>query len=141
MPEADPTLERLEDQINWYDRKSNYNQRAYKWLKIIEIVAAALVPLSAGFHLPAPFTGSLGVLIAILEGLLQLNQYHHNWITYRSTCETLKHEKYLYLGNAGPYSASPAAHALLAERIESLVSQEHAKWASGQEEAAKQKNE
>jgi hypothetical protein len=30
---------------------------------------------------------------------------------------------------------------LLAERIESLVSQEHATWAAGLEEAAKQKSE
>jgi len=141
MSEADPTLERLEDQINWYDRKSNYSQRAYKGLKVIEIVAAALVPLAAGLHLPAAVTGSLGVLIAVLEGLLQLNQYQHNWISYRSTCETLKHEKFLYLATAGPYSTAATAHALLAERIESLVSQEHAKWTSGQEEAAKQKNE
>jgi hypothetical protein len=141
MTEADPTLERLEDQINWYDRKSNYCQRVYKWFKVIEIVAASLVPLSAGLHMPAAITGSLGVLIAVLEGLLQLNQYHHNWIAYRSTCETLKHEKYLYLANAGPYSTATSAHVLLAERIESLVSQEHAKWAAGQEEASKQKNE
>src|SRR5262252_5114790 len=98
MTETDPTLERLEDQIGWYDRKSNYSQKVYKWLKIIEIVAAALVPMAAGLRLPAPVTGGLGVLIAVLEGLLQLNQYHHNWITYRSTCESLKHEKYLYLG-------------------------------------------
>ena len=141
MTEADPTLQRLEDQISWYDRKSNHCQRVYKYLKIIEIVAAALVPLAAGLHLPAAATGSLGVLIAVLEGLLQLNQYHHNWISYRSTCETLKHEKYLYLAGAGPYSHPAAAHALLAERIESLVSQEHAKWAAGQEEAPKEKNE
>ena len=141
MSETDPTLERLEDQIGWYDRKSSYSQKAYKWLKIIEIVAAALVPLAAGIHLPAPVTGSLGVLIAVLDGILQLNQYQHNWITYRSTCETLKHEKYLYLAKAGPYSAATNPHVLLAERIESLVSQEHASWAAGQEEAAKQKNE
>jgi hypothetical protein len=141
MTEADPTLARLEDQIDWYDRKSNHCHQVYKWLKIIEIVAAALVPLFAGLHVPAPITGGMGVLIAVLEGLLQLNQYHHNWITYRSTCETLKHEKYLYLANAGPYGAAAAAHTLLAERIESLVSQEHAKWATGQEESAKQKSE
>ncbi len=91
MTEADPTLERLEDQINWYDRKSNYSQQVYKWIKIIEIVAAAFVPLSAGLHMPASVTGSLGVLIAILEGLLQLNQYHHNWITYRSTALRVSH--------------------------------------------------
>lgn len=141
MSEADPTLARLDDQINWYDRKSNQNHQVYKWLKMIEIVAAALVPLTAGLHSPPALTGSLGVLIAVLEGLLQLNQNQHNWIAYRTTCETLKHEKYLYLANAGPYSTASNPHSLLAERIESTVSQEHATWAAGQEEAAKQKHE
>jgi Protein of unknown function (DUF4231) len=138
MPDADPTMERLEDQIGWYDRKSNSNQRTFKWMKVVEILAAALVPLFAGFKLPW-FAGGSGALIAILEGLQQLNQYHFNWITYRSTCESLKHEKYLYLAKAGPYGGAVDPHTLLAERIESLVSQEHAKWASGQEQAAKEK--
>ena len=138
MPDADPTMERLEDQIGWYDRKSNSNQYTFKRMKIVEILAAALIPLFAGFNLPW-IAGGSGALIAVLEGLQQLNQYHFNWITYRSTCELLKHEKYLYLGNAGPYGPAADPHALLAERIESLVSQEHAKWASGQEQAAKSK--
>ena len=30
LPEQDPILERLEDQIAWYDRKSLSNQRIYK---------------------------------------------------------------------------------------------------------------
>jgi hypothetical protein len=69
----------------------------------------------------------------------QLNQYHNKLITYRSTAEALKHEKYLYLGNAGPYAAvNPKA--LLTERVESSVSQEHAKWASSQEQTAKPQN-
>ena len=67
----------------------------------------------------------------------QLNQYQQNWITYRSTCEALKHEKYLYMAKAGPYAAASDSHALLAERIESLISQEHAKWVSAQESAGK----
>jgi Protein of unknown function (DUF4231) len=71
--------------------------------------------------------------IAIIEGLQQMNQYHSNWITYRSTAEALKHEKYLFLATAGPYAASENFRALLAERVESMVSQEHAKWAAGQE--------
>ena len=68
MTDADPTLERLEHQIGWYDRKSNYSQRVYKWLEFIEIMAAALVPLSAGLGMPALVTGSLGVLIAATRG-------------------------------------------------------------------------
>jgi hypothetical protein len=139
MADADPTLERLEDQIAWYDRKSGYNQRTFKWFKVVEIASAALIPFCAGVHAPAILTGGLGALIAVLEGLEHLNQYQHNWITYRSTCESLKHEKYLYLGKAGPYAGAENPHTLLAERVESLVSQEHAKWAAGQAQTEKGK--
>ena len=132
-----PIIERLEDEIAWYDRKSLVNQRTFKRIKIIEIVAAALIPFIASFRFPqAPWvTGGLGVLITVLEGMLHLNQYQQNWSAYRSTCESLKHEKYTYLGKAAPYAAVVDPHALLAERIESLVSQEHAKWASIQQQA------
>jgi len=135
----DPIMERLEDQISWYDRKSLFNQRYYKRIKMIEIAAAALIPLMSAINLPRMtwVTGGLGVLITVLEGMLHLNQYEQNWIGYRSTCESLKHEKYVYLGNAAPYGGSANAHALLAERIESLVSQEHAKWASVQQQQPK----
>ena len=51
-------------------------------------------------------TAGLGTLIVILEGLQQLYQYHSNWISDRSTCEALKHEKFLYLGKAGIYAAA-----------------------------------
>ncbi len=137
MPTPDPTVQRLDDQIQWYDRRSASNQRAFKWLKGVEIGAAALIPFAAGAGAPAVVTGGLGVLIVMLEGLQQLNQYHHNWIIYRSTCETLKHEKYLYLAKAGPYATANDAHTLLAERLESLISQEHAKWVAGREQAAR----
>jgi hypothetical protein len=81
--------------------------------------------------------GALGATVVILEGFQQLFQYQQNWITYRSTCEALKHEKFLYLADAGPYAHSKRKNALLAERVEGLVSQEHARWTSAQEELAK----
>jgi len=135
MSDIDPTIQRLEDQIAWYDRGSNYNQRCFKWLKVAVIVSGAIIPFLAGIGAPAFWTGGLGILIVVLEGLQQLNQYQHNWIVYRSTCEALKHEKHLYLAKAGPYASANEAHAMLAERIESLVSQEHAKWVSAQQPA------
>ena len=101
-PLIDPIMERLEDQIGWYDRKSLLNPKRNfkKRIKIIEITAAALIPFVSAFNFPrmAWVSGGLGVLITVLEGMLHLNQYEQNWITYRSTCESLKHEKYVYLG-------------------------------------------
>lgn len=140
MATPDPTIERLEDQIGWYDQRSTRNQRLFKWLKWTEIVVAAIIPFSAGAGAPALVTGGLGVLIVVLESLQQLNQYHYNWIIYRSTCEELKHEKFLYLGKAGPYSTATDSHALLSERVETLVSREHARWLAMQEHAAKGKD-
>jgi len=43
-------------------------------------------------------SGGLGILITVLDGMLHLNQYQQNCIAYRSTCESLKHEKYVYIG-------------------------------------------
>ncbi len=133
---SDPTQQRLEEQIDWYDRKSIYNQRVFKTLKTVQIVWGALVPLFAGFGAPTPLTGSLGVVIVSLEGLQQLNQYQQSWVNYRSTCEALRHEKYLFLAHAGPYKNGAKRRSILAERIEGMVSQEHAKWVSTQEEVA-----
>ncbi len=134
----DPIMDRLEDQIAWYGRKSLANHRYFNRIKLTEIIAAALIPFLAASRIPyaGVVTAGLGVLITVLEGMLQLNQYQQNWITYRSTSEALKHEKYVYLGNAAPYASAPDPHALLAERIESLVSQEHAKWASVQQQGS-----
>jgi hypothetical protein len=132
----DPIMDRLEDQIGWYDRRSVSSMHWYKRLKISEIASAAIIPFLAASNIPRAVyvTGALGVLVTVFEGLLQLNQYHENWIRYRSTCESLKHEKYIYLANAGPYANIEKPRALLAERVESLVSQEHAKWATVQQQ-------
>lgn len=128
---ADPTWDRLEDQISYYDSKSIYNQRLYRWLKLLEIAVAAALPVVAAVHSPVGVTGGLAALIVVLEGIQHLYQFQQNWITYRSTAEALKHERYLYLAQAGPY-AEGDRHRQLAERLEGLVSQEHAKWTSSQ---------
>lgn len=137
MTSSSPTMVRVDDQISWYDSKSTANQRWHKIFKVVAITAAALVPFAAGFGASAVLTGGLGVVIVILEGLQGLNQYQQNWINYRSTCEALKHEKYLFLAKAGAYLDSDNPEALFAERAESLISTEHAKWVSANEQTAK----
>ncbi len=123
----DPTWERLEDQLGWYSRKSGESQRLYKWLKLLEIAVAATLPVVAAVHSPVWVTGGLAAVIVVLEGAQQVYQFQEHWITYRSTAEALKHERYLYLAQAGPY-AGDDRHSQLAERLEGLISQEHAKW-------------
>jgi hypothetical protein len=111
----------------------------FKTFKTATVIASVTIPLCAAIGAPPLAAGILGALIALIEIFQQMNQYHQNWINYRSAAEALTHEKYLFLANAGPYSKTSAADAtaLLAERIESLISQENAKWASAQARTAK----
>ena len=130
--EKHPAWIRLEDQLGWYDSKSVYCQRWYKGLKLIQITLAVCIPL-AGLLEPLFLkvaTSIAGVLIAILEGVQHMNQYSTLWVSYRSTAEHLKHEKYLFLSAAGPYKglSDPDRLVTLAERVEEHVSTEHANW-------------
>lgn len=131
---------RLEDQIDWYDTKSGAAQGAYKRTKYFTISASAAIPIIAviGFAHSEFVVAILGALIAVLEGANHINQWQHNWITYRSTCEALRHEKYTYIERADPYDLDndSLARKLLVERVESLISTEHSKWIAVQEEAA-----
>ena len=67
MGSGNPTLERLEDQIIWYDQKSIVNQRCFKRVKVAEIVAAAVIPFSAGVGAPTLLTGGLGYSLSSLK--------------------------------------------------------------------------
>jgi hypothetical protein len=144
----DPIQKRLEDQLAWYSQKSRAARRAFKRIKVTEIIAAALIPFLTGQITKGVFPevsyviGGLGVLITVLEGILHLNQYQENWSSYRNTAESLKHEKYLFLAKAGPYANAADPKTALAERVEGLISQENTQWVatvqkSGQGNAAK----
>ena len=107
-------------------------QKLYKRFKLLQVVLAVGIPIAS--HLEpevAKWTTSVaGALIAILEAIQHMNQYSTLWITYRSTAERLKHEKFLFLSAAGPYKGLAEDERLvaLAERVEEHVSSEHANW-------------
>jgi Protein of unknown function (DUF4231) len=135
--EPDSGYERLESQIRWYDQKSGSAQRYFKWGRYFVIAASATIPIVALLEYNV-VAAVLGGLIAINEAIQHVNQWQHNWITYRSTCEALRHEKYTYIERADPYDGfdDREARKLLVERVESLISTEHSKWIASQEKAA-----
>jgi hypothetical protein len=128
-----PAWDRLLDQLRWYDTKSAHHKRWFQGLKVAQIVIAAAIPAVAAAGASAALAGALGAVIVVLEGMQQLFQFQQNWITYRATAEALKHEQFLFLSEAGPYAGAQRPTAVLAERVEGLVSQEHAAWAQAQQ--------
>lgn len=137
IPHADPAWDRLEDQLKWYERSSAKNKQWFTSLKIVQLIGAAAVPVMASVHAAVWITGGLGAIVVVVEGIQQLGQYQQNWINYRSTAEALKHEKFLYLSDAGLYQAADDPRRVLAERVEALISQETSKWTVGREQVAR----
>ncbi|WDP91739.1 MAG: DUF4231 domain-containing protein [Desulfobacter sp.] len=126
--------QRLDDQIEWYDQKSMWNQKIFKRLKLIEFTAAAMIPFLIGFMTQDAIflqavVGLLGVLISVITAMVTMNKYHENWIEYRTTCETLRHEKYLFETNVPPYDTK-APFPLLVARVEAMISKENSQWAA-----------
>jgi len=127
---------RLQDQIDWYDQKSIENQLTFKRLRKTEIFAAALIPFVSGLTasirsmlIPGSIvTGLLGVAVTIFASILALGQHQENWIKYRTTCESLKKEKFMYQTGIEPYEVDDA-FTLLVQRVETLISKENTNWA------------
>jgi hypothetical protein len=122
---------RVDEQIEWYNKKSGHNQNWFRRLRIIEIVAAAMIPLLAGYaDLDAMkiAVAVLGLLIAVIAGVLGLFQFQENWTSYRVTCESLKQEKYLFVTKTEPYHQADS-FPLFVQRVEALMANEHSAWA------------
>ncbi|MGE7365383.1 DUF4231 domain-containing protein [Desemzia incerta] len=142
--EKDYLQERVDDQINWYDKKSGKMQKKYKFLKRITIISSGLIPIISLSNLQFRYisteliVSSLGTLIAITESFSALSKYNENWTRYRNICETLKSEKYMYLNQSGVYSEKNDVFAYFVERIETIISQENINWASLNKESKKE---
>ena len=123
---------RLEDQITWYDSKSKSAKCYSRLLKILILILSTTIPLISGFHKIEEadlriVVGILGALIAISTGLISILKLQENWTNYRTTCETLKHQKFLYEAKADPYNNGNELQ-LLVKNCESIISRENTDW-------------
>lgn len=137
---------RVEDQINWYDKKSSSNKKWFLRLKVSEIIIALFIPFFSGYiDTDGKFlkltVGFLGVAVAAIAGLITLIKFQENWTEYRTISETLKFEKFLFLSKAGPYKDMQNPYPLFVERFESLISTSTKKWESYTSKKQEEKSE
>ena len=125
--------ERYENQVSWYDRKSQVNQKLYKTFQWILIVAAAISPIlifAGGGPIKTGIAVSNAVVIAVIAGGMKAFKFQENWISYRTTCELLKKEYIYYHGKIKDYRNSSDPEALFIERVEEFISRENTFWVS-----------
>jgi hypothetical protein len=125
--QPDPTLARLEERLTWYDRRSAAASRAYKWVKLLELLVAAAVVVLAGTGAAAVVTAATAALVVVLEGVQHLFQWQLAGLTYGAVAQGLRREHYLFQGRAGPYIGADRRR-VLAERVEAVLSQEPGTW-------------
>ena len=122
--------ERYEDQINWYDRKAIWNQKMYKRFQSIVIIFAAVTPIlvATGIEQSKWPAVAISAIVAIGTAFLKSFKYQENWVSYRTTCETMRKEIFFYEAGIGDYKNTDDKESLFVERAESLISRENTMW-------------
>ena len=70
-----------------------------------------------------------GIIIVILKGVFDLENYYKTWKDFRSVEMTLQQEKYKFYTKTEPYDESDA-YGLLVEEVEQILNKENQKWRS-----------
>lgn len=132
MTEEEYLKTRVDDQIKWYSDKATSNKLLHHWTKAAVIIFSAAIPLIAGLDFDNSskniLLGLLGTLIAILSGVSGLLKFQEKWSEYRTTSETLKHEKMLFVTKTGPFDNAEEPFKILVTRVENFISKEHSAW-------------
>lgn len=68
-----------------------------------------------------------GIILIVLKGFNDLEDYFKNWKEYRLTEESLKQEKFKYITRTEPYDEADA-FPLLVETVENILNNETQKW-------------
>lgn len=127
---------RLQDQIDWYAKKSRSYKNSYYRLRVIEIFAAALIPFASGLIIALSdtyklygtiFVGILGLIVTITSSMISLKRYQENWVEYRKTSESLLREKFLFETQVEPYNGENRFN-LIVQTAEMLMTKENTTW-------------
>jgi len=150
---------RLDDQMNWYSRKSSLNKTKYLRYKRIEFIIASIIPVIISLNTMADFKAKVwegvlemayadllqivaafgGVVLVIINKFVELEEYYKFWKEYRLTAEALLHERFLYMTRSEPYDEDDA-YPLLVEKVESILNKEKQQWRQ-QKQQKKQQNQ
>ena len=135
-------IERYEDQINWYSKKSSRYKKLYSWFQWSAIVLSAAIPVLV-VSLTGPYkwiTVVLSIFLTIATAGLKTFKFQENWINYRTTAETLKKEQYYYSAELSEYATAKDKEQLFIDRVERLISRENTFWLAAFKKKCKAKD-
>ena len=128
--------ERVDPEINYYDRRSGQNKTCFHAASVLAIAASAAVPILAAADFERWVLAAAGGLAGVALSALALFKWQENWLQARGNAESLRKERALYQTRTGPYrdlEGNDLVEALVL-RTEELISREHQVWQFTQRE-------
>jgi len=116
--------QRVNDQIEWNDRKSKINKRCYYLFASISVVGSIIVSiLIKQFPL---LTAYLSIIVAIVTVLNNVYEFQNKWKLYRNTAERLIRERSLFYNEVDIYKGKPKD--IYTKNIEQIISESNEIW-------------
>jgi len=128
--------QQLVAQFRWYDQAAGRARVAYLTLKVVALVLSAVVTVLAAVGAFRALTAGLAAGVVVLEGVQQVFQLHPNWISYRSSAETLRQHAVLFVAAVAPYDDPGTRRNRVADLLSSVTAAETASWSSTMRQAA-----
>ncbi len=123
-----------EDWLVYFQSAAKRNGYIYYLAKSTQIAAAAAVPVVLNIMSEpgwgSGIAGGLGALVVIIEGFLQLFQFHKVYLNFQNAAESVRIELFLHANRTSDYEAGTqeAADVLLAKRVGLIALAEHGRW-------------
>lgn len=125
--------QRIQPQIEWFEKNSRINKLGYQFTKTLLTFLAAISPALAAFihDDSSSFKIALAIstiLTAVLANLSTIFNFKDKYITFRDAAENLKSEVFLYQFNAGKYKDNPDGFNILVVTIEDYLKNINQNW-------------
>lgn len=147
---------RVQGQIDYFNKKSSQAQNEYKKWKRWEFALAASIPVVITFSSMAIakdtvffFVGDKngiggtpvnldlvfkvtaaisGIVMAYINKLGDLEEYHKRWKDFRVNSEALEHEKHLFMTRTAEYEEEEEAFSQFVDKVESILANDVQRW-------------
>ncbi|MCX4385694.1 DUF4231 domain-containing protein [Micromonospora peucetia] len=122
--------ERLAQYQSWYDKKAVRAKATHLRTRTAAVVGGSLVPVLVNLDFPyaQAVTTVVSLVVAGAVSLESVFRYREQWKNYRSTEQTLGHERVYFLTRTGIYTGmdETTAFSTLVERVEATIANENA---------------
>lgn len=127
--------DRVEDQLKYFEKAANKEKSKHIIYQILIIILALLIPVMNNVDLKGVgdltnLVTILALVLAILTGIANFRKFGDLWLSYRTTEESIKREKFLFLTLSGKYADNDAAFSEFVSTMELILSAEHNKFRS-----------